>query len=427
MVMWAAVTRTILLTVVFFLMGTMVHAQDQSEPAGRIWVDVDHTNRPPFVQEMILLRLRGIYSRPVALFKTEQPAFHGFRWMFIGKDEWSDAVENGLQVRGFEQVIAVFAQRSGDLVIPPFIQNLTYIDRSGARVSTVIQTEPVTIQVAPEPTAASSWWLAAHSITATDEWSDDPNDLDIGRSVKRSITIKGVGVTDDQLPPRPEIRVPGLIVVPAAPVRKTDIGLGKPLKQMPGLKKPGLFTIVEGREGPISSVTYSWTIRPVTGDSAIIPAIEIPWYNTDLNTMQRIVVPGRTVALKDTGPTLADMEQSLGIIEQSGDMRGLVFIDRALTAIAFLTALSTTLLLCSPQCRTQVAKLVRRWRASRTGLLMKRAANEGDAARVWQLHRQSQGEIHSPAAIEKLESMVFGKGQADKSSLASIVDHLINR
>ncbi|MGH6858620.1 MAG: hypothetical protein ACRECY_00105, partial [Phyllobacterium sp.] len=243
-------------------------------------MNVDQTNRPPFVQEMILLRLRGSYTRPVALFKTEQPALRGFRWMFIGKDEWFDAVENGLQVRGFEQVIAVFAQRSGNLVIPPFIQDLTYIDRGGARVSTVIRSEPVTIQIAPVPTDAGSWWLAAHSVTTMEDWSRDPDGMEIGQSVKRTITISGVGVTDDQLPPRPEIKMPGLIVIPAAPVRKTNIGLGKPLKQLPGLKKPGPYTIVEGREGPISSVTYAWTIRPITGDPATIPAIEIPWYST---------------------------------------------------------------------------------------------------------------------------------------------------
>ncbi|UXN58430.1 hypothetical protein [Phyllobacterium zundukense] len=231
-----AMARIILLAVPFCLAGTMAHAQDQPQFAGRIWVDVDQRNRLPFVQEMILLRLRGTYTRPVALVKTEQPALPGFRWMLIGKDEWSEAVENSPQVRGFEQVIAVFAQRSGNLVIPPFIQNLTFIDRGGARITTVIQSEPVTIQVAPELTDASSWWLAARSITAKEDWSHDPDGIDIGQSAKRSITISGVGVTDDQLPPRPEIKIPGLIVVPATPVRKTEIGLGKPLKQM-DLKK----------------------------------------------------------------------------------------------------------------------------------------------------------------------------------------------
>jgi hypothetical protein len=426
MVSLVAMARIILLAVAFCLTGTMAHAQDQPQFAGRIWVDVDQTNRLPFVQEMILLRLRGTYTRPVALVKTEQPALPGFRWMLIGKDEWSEAVENSPQVRGFEQVIAVFAQRSGNLVIPPFIQNLTYIDRGGARITTVIQSEPVTIQVAPELTDASSWWLAASSITAKEDWSHDPDGIDIGQSVKRSITISGVGVTDDQLPLRPEIKMPGLIVVPATPVRKTEIGLGKPLNQMPELKKPGPYRIVEGREGPLSSVTYSWTIRPITGNPATLPAIEIPWYNTDLNAMQRIVVPGRTVALKDTGPTLADMEQSLGIAERSGKP-GMLSIDRALIAIAFITALIVTLLLCSQQFRAQIAKIARRWHAYRIGLRMKRAANDGDAVLVWQLQQQSQAGGHSRSAIEHLESMVFGKQQADKSSLAAIVKHLIDK
>lgn len=424
MVSLVAMARIILLAVTFLVTGTMASAQDQPQSVGRIWVDVDQTNRLPFVQEMILLRLRGTYTRPVALVKTEQPALPGFRWMLIGTDEWSDAVENSPQVRGFEQVIAVFAQRSSNLVIPPFVQNLTYIDRGGARVTTVIQTEPVTIQVAPELTDASSWWLAARSITAKEEWSRDPDGIDIGQSVKRSITITGVGVTDDQLPPRPEIKVQGLIIVPAAPVRKTEIGLGKPLKQMPKLKKPGPYRIVEGREGPISSVTYSWTIRPVTGAPAALPAIEIPWYNTDLNAMQRIVIPGRTVALNDTGPTLANMEQSLGIIERSGE-RETVSIDRALIAIVFVIALIVTLLSCSPQFRAQIAKIALRWRANRIGLRMKRAANVGDAVLVWQLQRQVDG--HSRFAIENLESMVFGKQQADKASLARIVKHLIDK
>jgi hypothetical protein len=427
MVILAKMANMVLVIATCFLTVTMAQAQDRSKPAGHIWVDVDQLGRPPFVQEMILLRLRGIYTRPVALAKTEQPALEGFRWMLIGKDEWSDSVENGSQVRGFQQVIAVFAQRSGNLVIPPFIQNLTYIDRSGARISTVIQTEPVTIRVAPVPTDASSWWLAAHSLAATDNWSDDPKDIDIGQSVKRSITITGVGVTDDQLPPRPEIKVPGLIVVPAAPVRKTVIGLGKPLKHILEPKKPGPYRIVEGREGPISSVTYSWTIRPVTGDQAILPAIEIPWYNTDANAMQRIVIPGRTVALKDTGPTLADMEQSLGIVGTPDSGRSLISVDQILVVIAFVTALLATLTVCSKQFREEVAGLSQRWQAYRAGLLMKDAAQNGDAARIWQLQRQLQGVRQSPSALGNLESIVFGKQRADRSALANIVGQLIDK
>ncbi|MGH6862023.1 MAG: hypothetical protein ACRECY_17370 [Phyllobacterium sp.] len=121
------------------------------------------------------------------------------------------------------------------------------------------------------------------------------------------------------------------------------------------------------------------------------------------------------------------MEQSLGIVGQSGNRSGQVFIDRALTAIAFLTALIATLLLCSPQFRAQGAKIAQRWQAYRTGLRMKRAASEGDAARVWQLQRQLQGERRSKPAIENLESMVFGKRQMDKSSLAGIVDRLTGK
>lgn len=426
MVRRAAIVSAFFLIAAYCLAGTAGHAQNQPRPAGRIWVDVDRRDRPPFVQEMILLRLRGIYTRPVALFKTEQPPLDGFRSMLIGKDEWSDTVENGLQVRGFEQVIAVFAQRSGNLVIPPFVQNLTYIDRNGARVSTVIQTEPVAIQVAPVLTDASSWWLAAHSVAATENWSGNPDGMDIGQSVRRSITINAVGVTDDQLPPRPEITAPGLIIIAAAPVRKTEIGLGKPLKQMPGLKKPGPYTIVEGRAGPISTVTYSWTIRPITGDSASLPAIEIPWYNTELGSMQRIVIPGRSVGLKDTGPTLADMEKSLGIAERPGNAGRWALVDHALSAFVFLTALIATLFFWSPQFRLQVARLARRWQIYWIGIRMKRAAAKGNAILVWQLQQQLDRIGYADPSIANLESMVFGKQTVDRAILIRIVRELIS-
>lgn len=292
-------------------------ARAATPPAMRLWVEVDHPG-PIHPQEMVILRVHGRFMVPITLEKLQDPPLEGFRAIRIDRDRWTDVFEDGLTQRAFERVVAVFPQRSGRLVVPPFVHHLTVLDARMKQVKTDLASAPVTLDVVPAPGPADGWWLAAADLRLRQAWSRDPGTLDIGQSTRLTLTMEADGVFDDQLPPPPEIRAPGLIVFPGTATRVTRIGLGRaeehiPLREQALRRKQRLDEVATAFLGPLATVSYTYDIRPATSSPVEIPAIEIPWYDTTSRSLRMAVLPGRTVALRQSVTDTGRLEAALGI------------------------------------------------------------------------------------------------------------------
>jgi len=311
----------ILIAVFLLLSGFGAHAGDI--PGARLWLDVETRGRLPYAQEMVLLRIRGLFTLPILLEKLEQPDMPGFRWLPIGGDIWTDASDGGRKARGFQRTLALFPQRAGELAIPAFVHRLTVMDPSGERRNIEISTAPMSLRVAPPPDTAGQWWLPAQSVSISESWSVPPEALAIGQSTRRTITVQAFGVPDDQLPPLPELRAPGLIAFPAPPERHTVISVSMDAataeQRRQALRRPGRLATVAGPDGPRSTISYSWDIRPTTDEKVTLPAISLPWFDTVKNTMATAYLPPRIVQVDLAGPALAKMEAELGITATRAD------------------------------------------------------------------------------------------------------------
>lgn len=384
-------------------------------PGARLWAEIAHAGRPPYAQEMVLVEVRGFYTIPIALTKLEVPAMPGFRVLTIGREHWSEAEQDGVQGRGLSQTLALFPQASGTLTIPPIVQKLTIIDDAGKRAERTIATDPVTIEVAQPPVAAGTWWLPARRLTLTETWSEPPETLAIGRPVRRTVTLEAEGVTDDQLPPQPELKADGLIVFREAPERRTVISAaakgkkGEALRQ--SLPRPGRLAVVEGRDGPIGRIVYSWAVRPISGAPAELPEISIPWFDTEAGEMRTAVLPPRTVAFRATGRSLADLEREigLGVAAPQGDGRRSAG-DLALAALAFVAAATATGALLRHRLAPAGGPLARFAGRLRDGLRRRRAARavrRGDLANAWRLYEGLSGSDDASARAT-VERRLFG-------------------
>lgn len=409
-------------------------------PGARLWVDVDPLGRPPYVQEMVLLRIRGSFTMPITLERLEQPDLAGFRWLKVGRDAWYDTVQDGRQARGFQRTLAVYPQRSGTLSIAPFVHHLTILDAGGARATLELATPPLALAVAPAPVPKEAWWLPAQGLTMTDTWSADPETLQPGQSVRRTVTIEAQGVTDDQLPPQPAIRVPQLIAFPDEPQRETVIGVapvaatGEQKRQT--LPKPGRLAEVRGADGPKAKVAYAWEIRPTSDRAVDLPEIRIPWFDTGRNAMALAVLPARTVAIAPAGPTLAEMERGLGIAAAAGAANAPRYADWTLAAMAFLLALVASLLLAGRS--LGIGALRQRLHAAldlrRTLGALSASAAAGRPAEAWQALRRLTaldgpvGWLASPearSAAAALEAAAFGPMSPDAAGVRSAAADLL--
>jgi hypothetical protein len=232
----------------------------------------------PYPHELVLLRITGLYRPMIQIEKLLQPTLPNFGWMELGKDRAFKAEFRGFDVRGFERVIAVFPEKSGQLTIPSFTHHITFVDGLGSRIIDV-RSAPVTLDVAAwtgpgGPDDRTAWWLPARKLQLTDEWSIDPDHVPRGETTRRTVTIEADGVTADRLPPPPIMRSPGVISFAGPTDRETRIG----------------------PRGPIARVVYRWDMRPISAFPATVTEMKIPWFDTTARTSRDAIMPSRRMA-----------------------------------------------------------------------------------------------------------------------------------
>lgn len=414
---------TVVLRILAALVLLVAPAASQETPPVELWTEIVDTGRAPHPQEMVILKVHGRYHVPVTLEKMTTPDMPGFRVVKVGRDRWIDVFEKGLTIRAFERTYAVYPQRSGRLEVPAFVHQLTILDRAMKHQVIEVPTAPVTLRVEPAPIVDGDWWLPASNLVVEERWTVAPENLSIGQSTRRTLTIRANGVFDDQLPPPPRMRADGLIIFPTETVRWTKLGLGqppeapRPLREQ-SLRKPELYDIVESAPaGPLSEVTYGWDVRPATDQPVTLPEIRIPWFDTASGRMREVLIPERTVALALLGPDTEKLERELGISgpeSPPAEEDPLVPIATVgAGSAAFVLGLVTLLGLAAPdlipETRARQAASSARRRAARE---VRRRARQGDTAGLRQsivLWARAGGDGAAAAdAVRTIDRHLFG-------------------
>ncbi|GLK55113.1 hypothetical protein JOD31_000035 [Methylopila capsulata] len=232
----------------------------------------------PYPRELVLLRIRGVYRPLVNREKLIQPPLTNFAWQELGKDAVSVIEDDGYTKRLFERTIAIYPEKSGPLVIEPFVHKLTVVD--GARQREIeVKSKPITLDVAEwqgprGPDDQKFWWLPAGKVEVLDDWSIDPERVPRGVTAKRTVTILAEGVPADALPPTPLMTSSGIISFRGPETRETKITA----------------------KGPVSRASYSWEMRPITAYPATVQEIRFQWFDTGARTMREAVIPARRMA-----------------------------------------------------------------------------------------------------------------------------------
>ncbi len=161
------------------------------------------------------------------------------------------------------------------------------------------QTEAIDVEVKAKPDTfpANSTWLPASDITIEEKWNSDVNAIPLGEPVTWTLTIKGLGVTSEQLPPLLEGLSPdGFKIYPDQPSHETTLEAD---------------TVSSVR---IESVAI---VASQTG-TITLPAVELTWWDTDDDTLKVASLPERTIVVKGTAPS--QQKPSPGVTEVTGDV-----------------------------------------------------------------------------------------------------------
>lgn len=264
-----------LLSILLVICPALLQAQSRTVLPQELalWVEVEPTDHTPYTREMVLITIKGIYTRHITRETLVQPDFGGFNWTQLGPDTWREERLKGQKVKTLTRRMAIYPNRPGTLTIGAFTHNLTLTDEADAWFAHSIMSEPVTIEVAPA-LAEGEWWFPVKTLKVSDQWSNAPDQLVPGEGVLRVVRIEALGATPEMIPPMPVLRSPSARIFPHPEKRFVELS----------------------PEGPLSYAFWRWTIRPGNDTSTIVEPLSFDYFDTVHRVDRTVTISAQRVA-----------------------------------------------------------------------------------------------------------------------------------
>lgn len=272
-----------------------LHVQENTASASDsklapIFIDASLDHESVYVQAQTVLTLRIFHS--VSLYDDSSLTplqMADARIEQLGEPRTYEKLINGQRHGVIELRYAIFPQHSGELKIPAQVFSATPVERArgddfqpfGPRPGrpTRVQSPEIPLQVKPKPAAypADAPWLPASALELGESWSPEPGKAQVGDSLTRSLHLKVDGLSSAQLPPLPATQAPGLRRYPDQPQLANQSN------------ERGLIGSREEREALV----------PNRSGQVTLPAVEVLWWNTVEDRLERSSLPARTLEVVD--------------------------------------------------------------------------------------------------------------------------------
>lgn len=187
---------------------------------------------------------------------------------------------NGRRYEVFEKRYAIFPQNTGQLTIKPAVLDVQYIEAMRTIRNKRLVSDKITIDVKPVPQIMRQknlqYWLPATDIKLEEKWSGETDNLQIGEPLTRTVTLTATGLLSSALPDlNVKFPVKGLKHYPDQPALDNRV-------------TPSGF--VGKREEKIAYI-------PSQPGKVTLPAVEIYWWDTSKNQMQKATLPAREIVI----------------------------------------------------------------------------------------------------------------------------------
>lgn len=271
------------LILLLMICPALVWAQSSEVKPDELGIEVlvGERETPPYVGEMLMITIRGMYHRHVTRETLVQPDLEGFNWTQLGPDIWGEERIRGQKVKILERRMALYPVRAGTLTIGSFAHRLTLTDEQDDWFDHEILTAPVTIRVLPIPAEAKDdWWFPASRLRISDQWSNAPDQLQPGEGVLRILHLEAVGATPEMIPPMPELTSPSAMIFPHPEKRLVELS----------------------PDGPVTHAFWRWTIRPTNGTSAIVEPLTVRYFDTVGRVLREASISAQRVSYGEVTP-----------------------------------------------------------------------------------------------------------------------------
>ena len=289
-------------------------SQNTASKLAPVFIDASLDQTSVYVQAQAILTLRIYHS--VSLYDDSSlPPLQipDARIEQLGESRTYEKDINGVRHGVIEMRYAIYPQHSGELIIPGQIFNAALVDAQPAQDATAQSPKSgklmrissgellLTVKAKPITYPADLPWLPARSLTLSESWSPEPEHVQVGDSMTRSLTVKAEGLASSQLPPLPGTEVSGLRRYPDQPVlgnQNTDRGL------------------VGSREDREALV-------PARSGSIELPSVDVVWWNTFEDHLEHSSLPARTLQVAANPSLMVDTPAGNSPVNASADSESL--------------------------------------------------------------------------------------------------------
>jgi hypothetical protein len=250
-----------------------------NQDSDELFLEIEVNKETVYVQEQLLFTIKLYYT----INGIRNPQFTELEMddtviQLIGSPNQYENLIEGVRYGVYEKRYVIFPQRSGPLEIPDILfrgevtdgsSNFVFRNLNTRRVTAFI--EGITINVAERPADAQSnnTWLPVSNLTLEEEWNVDINNLSVGDSFERTITMVADGLDGAVLPPFGPEEINGLNIY-------TD---------PPNIERNYVDGSIVGRR------TETATLVAITAGMIEIPQISIPWWNVTTNELESAIIP----------------------------------------------------------------------------------------------------------------------------------------
>ena len=286
-----------------------------SKPDQEVFLEAKADNQSVYVQQQLIYTLK-LYTRvDIAEYEMADIQLSHSNAVIkpLGQETQYTTTVANIPYRVIEKRVAIFPQTSGRLTIEPtpFAVKLRSDRRQGffnfdpfnTRGRIVRGQSPASeIDVKNVPASyTGSTWLPATSMQLKENWSPEPPDFKVGEPVTRSLTLTATGLTAAQLP-------------------ELSTNITEKLKQYPD--QPSLQDNVASG-GIDGTRVEKLALIPTRAGQYVLPAVEIPWWNTLTQKQELTRLPRRIIEVNgDAIPPEPTLESTRPLAESDPIVAG---------------------------------------------------------------------------------------------------------
>jgi hypothetical protein len=271
------------------------------ETTPQIMVEAVVDKTQVLVQEQVLLSVRLLYQGGVQIsqWALSEPDAGDAVVRELGSSTQYEKQIGNLKYGVLERRYAIFPQSSGTLEIKPIIfDGIVHEGRRshflGRGQQIRHRSHAITLNVAPQNSQFKyKVWLPAKKLRLEERWSSAPDQLKIGDSITRILTLTALGQSSATLPP-------------------LELNLPEDLKSYPD--KADLDESINS-EGLLGKRTESIAIIPSHKGEYIVPALEVPWWDTVNQKVQIARLPERRISVTAATGSSATHKQTPAAVE----------------------------------------------------------------------------------------------------------------